>query len=111
MGRAIPLSHQWQGPIVDTTASAILFDRLIEIGLLVQRAADGIEGFPQGLGNELLRPVVVLHGALDRGTPLARENSEALAPHHADWLEGQIHSFLGAVEQGARLPRRLFWLQ
>jgi len=66
--------------------------------LVVQTAIDGVEGFPQGLRNRLIHAILAHHGALERGSPVAPQTLEALALHHADWMDGDVRGFLDFVE-------------
>jgi len=86
------------GPILDFTDEGKLIDHLVEGALMVQGAVDSIEGFPQDLRNRLLHAVLAHHGALERGSPVVPKTLEALALHHADWLDGSIRGFLDVVE-------------
>lgn len=86
------------GPILDFTDEGKLIDHLVEGALMVQRAIDNIEGFPQDLRNRLLHAIVAHHGALERGSPIVPKTLEALALHHADWLDGSIRGFLDVIE-------------
>lgn len=86
------------GPILDFTDEGRLIDHLVEGALMVQRAIDNIEGFPQDLRNRLLHAIVAHHGALERGSPIVPKTLEALALHHADWLDGSIRGFLDVIE-------------
>ena len=61
-------------------------------------AIDGVEGFPQGLRNRLIHAILAHHGALERGSPVAPMTLEALALHHADWMDGDVRGFLDHVE-------------
>jgi len=86
------------GPILDFTDEGKLIDHLVEGALMVQRAIDNIEGFPKELRNRLLHAVLAHHGALERGSPVVPKTLEALALHHADWLDGSIRGFLDVLE-------------
>jgi len=86
------------GPILDFTDEGKLIDHLVEGALIVQRAIDSIEGFPKDLRNRLLHAILAHHGALERGSPVVPKTLEALALHHADWLDGSIRGFLDIVE-------------
>jgi len=86
------------GPILDFTDEGKLIDHLVEGALMVQRAIDNIEGFPSNLRNRLLHAILAHHGALERGSPVVPKTLEALALHHADWLDGSIRGFLDVVE-------------
>jgi 3'-5' exoribonuclease len=87
-----------QGPVLERTDEGRLIDHVVEGALLVHRAMDSIEGFPQDLRNRLLHAILAHHGALERGSPVAPKTLEALALHHADWTDGDIRGFLDIVE-------------
>ena len=87
-----------QGPVLDLTDEGKLIDHVAQGALVVQTAIDGIEGFPQGLRNRLIHAILAHHGALERGSPVAPQTLEALALHHADWMDGDVRGFLDAVE-------------
>jgi len=86
------------GPVLDLTNEGRLIEHVVEGALVVQTAIDGIEGFPQGLRNRLLHAILAHHGALDKGSPVLPKTLEALALHHADWMDGDVRGFLDAVE-------------
>ena len=75
-----------------------LIDHVVEGALVVQTAIDSIEGFPQDLRNRLLHAILAHHGALERGSPVLPKTLEALALHHADWMDGDLRGFLDYVE-------------
>ena len=86
------------GPVLDLTDEGRLINHVAQGALVVQTAIDGVEGFPQGLRNRLIHAILAHHGALERGSPVAPQTLEALALHHADWMDGDIRGFLDAVE-------------
>jgi len=86
------------GPILDFTDEGKLIDHVVEGALMVQKAIDSIEGFPRTLRNRLVHAILAHHGALERGSPVVPKTLEAVALHHADWLDGSIRGFLDAVE-------------
>ena len=86
------------GPVLDLTNEGRLIDHVVEGALMVQTAIDSIEGFPQGLRNLLLHAILAHHGALERGSPVVPKTLEAVALHHADWLDGSVRGFLDALE-------------
>ncbi len=85
-------------PRLDFTNEGRLIDHVVEGALMVQSAIDGLEGFPRELRNRLLHAILAHHGALERGSPVVPKTLEALALHHADWLDGDTRGFLDAVE-------------
>lgn len=89
-----------QGPVLERTDEGRLIDHVAQGALVAQTAIDSVEGFPQGLRNRLIHAILAHHGALERGSPVAPQTLEALALHHADWLDGDIRGFLDAVESG-----------
>jgi len=86
------------GPTLDFTDEGKLIDHLVEGALMIQGAIHSIEGFPKDLRNRLLHAVLAHHGALERGSPIIPKTLEALALHHADWLDGSIRGFLDIIE-------------
>ena len=86
------------GPILDLTDEGRLINHVAQGALVVQTAIDSIDGFPQGLRNRLQHAILAHHGALERGSPVPPKTLEALALHHADWMDGDIRGFLDAVE-------------
>jgi len=78
------------GPVLDLTNEGRLIDHVVEGALVVQEAIDSIEGFPQDLRNRLLHAILAHHGALERGSPVLPKTLEALALHHADWVDGDV---------------------
>ena len=87
-----------QGPVLDRTDEGRLIDHVAQGALVVQTAIDGVEGFPQDLRNRLIHAILAHHGALERGSPVAPQTLEALALHHADWMDGDVRGFLDHVE-------------
>jgi 3'-5' exoribonuclease len=86
------------GPVLDLTNEGRLIDHVVGGALMVQSAIDSIEGFPKDLRNRLLHAVLAHHGALERGSPVVPKTLEAVALHHADWLDGSVRGFIDAVE-------------
>jgi len=87
-----------QGPVLDLTDEGKLIDHVAQGALVVQTAIDGVKGFPQDLRNRLIHAILAHHGALERGSPVAPMTLEALALHHADWMDGDTRGFLDHVE-------------
>ena len=87
-----------QGPVLDLTDEGRLIDHVAQGALVVQSAIDSIEGFPQDLRNRLLHTILAHHGAPDKGSPVLPKTLEALALHHADWMDGDVRGFLDFVE-------------
>jgi 3'-5' exoribonuclease len=86
------------GPLLEYTDEGKLVDHIVEGAVMVQSAIEGIEGFPQELRNRLLHAILAHHGARERGSPVEPKTLEALAVHHADWLDGNIRGFLDFAE-------------
>ena len=86
------------GPVLDLTDEGRLIDHVAQGALVLQTAIDGMEGFPQDLRNRLQHAILAHHGALERGSPVAPKTLEALAVHHADWMDGDVRGFLDFVE-------------
>lgn len=87
-----------QGPVLERTDEGKLIDHVAQGALVVQTAIDGVEGFPQDLRNRLIHAILAHHGALERGSPVAPQTLEALALHHADWMDGDVRGFIDHVE-------------
>ena len=87
-----------QGPVLEWTDEGRLVNHVAQGALVVQTAIDGVEGFPQDLRNRLIHAILAHHGALERGSPVAPQTLEALALHHADWMDGDVRGFLDHVE-------------
>ena len=92
------------GPVLDLTDEGRLIDHVVEGALVVQTAIDRIEGFPQDLRNRLLHAILAHHGALDKGSPVLPKTLEALALHHADWMDGDVRGFLDHVQSEPPSP-------
>jgi len=92
------------GPVLDLTNEGRLIEHVVEGALVVQTAIDSIDGFPQALRNRLLHAILAHHGALERGSPVAPKTLEALALHHADWMDGDVRGFLDHVESEPPSP-------
>jgi 3'-5' exoribonuclease len=86
------------GPVLDLTDEGRLVEHVVGGALIVQSAIDSIEGFPKDLRNRLLHAILAHHGALERGSPVVPKTLEAVAVHHADWLDGSVRGFIDAVE-------------
>ena len=86
------------GPVLDLTDEGRLINHVAQGALVVQTAIDSLEGFPQDLRNRLLHAILAHHGALERGSPVLPKTLEALALHHADWMDGDVRGFLDHVE-------------
>jgi 3'-5' exoribonuclease len=93
-----------QGPILERTDEGRLIDHVAQGALVVQTAIDGVEGFPQNLRNRLIHAILAHHGALERGSPVLPQTLEALALHHADWMDGDVRGFLDHVESEPPSP-------
>jgi 3'-5' exoribonuclease len=87
-----------QGPILERTDEGRLIDHVAEGALVVQTAINDVEGFPQDLRDRLIHAILAHHGALERGSPVVPMTLEALALHHADWMDGDVRGFLDHVE-------------
>jgi len=85
-------------PVLDLTDEGRLIDHVVEGALRVQSAIESVDGFPRELRNRLLHAILAHHGALERGSPVVPKTVEALALHHADWLDGSVRGFLDHVE-------------
>jgi 3'-5' exoribonuclease len=93
-----------QGPVLERTDVGRLIDHVAQGALVVQTAIDGVEGFPQDLRNRLIHAILAHHGALERGSPVLPQTLEALALHHADWMDGDVRGFLDHMESEPPSP-------
>jgi 3'-5' exoribonuclease len=86
---------------VDYTLPGRLLGHLVQGCLLVGRAMDRIEGFPEELRARVLHVIVGHHGALERGSPRPPMTLEATAVHLLDHLDSQAHAVEQIVGRGA----------
>jgi len=56
----------------------------------IQKAADGIPGFPEELRLQLIHIVLSHHGKLEFGSPVLPKTPEALLVHYLDDLDGKL---------------------
>lgn len=56
----------------------------------IQKAADGMPGFPEELRLQLLHIVLSHHGKLEFGSPVLPKTPEALIVHYLDDLDGKL---------------------
>ncbi len=87
------------GPSLDFTDEGRLIDHLAAGVLIAQRAIDALEGFPEDLRNRLLHAILAHHGRPELGSPIVPKTLEAVALHHADWLDGSVRGFLDHVDR------------
>ncbi len=66
----------------------------------INRAADGIQGFPQELRLQLLHIVLSHHGKLEFGSPVLPKTPEALLVHYLDDLDGKLEAMLRVLQEG-----------
>ena len=71
---------------------------MVQGALIVNEAIARVEGFPSGLRVALLHAILAHHGAHERGSPVTPKTLEAIALHHADWLDGDLRGFVDHVE-------------
>jgi len=86
---------------IEYTLSGRLVGHLVQGCMLVGRAMDRIEGFPEELRLRLLHILVSHHGALDRGSPKVPMTLEAVVVHLIDHLDSQAHGVDAVVARGA----------
>lgn len=63
----------------------------------IQKAAEGIPGFPEELRIQLLHIVLAHHGRLEYGSPVVPKTPEALLVHYLDDLDGKLESMFRAL--------------
>lgn len=85
---------------IDYTRAGRLVGHLVLGCVLVSRAMDRIDGFPDELRDRLLHTIVSHHGSVDRGSPKPPMTLEATIVHLIDQLDSQAHG----VEQVVRRP-------
>jgi len=66
----------------------------------INRAADGIQGFPRELRLQLLHIVLSHHGKLEFGSPVLPKTPEALLVHYLDDLDGKLEAMLRILQEG-----------
>lgn len=65
----------------------------------IQRAAEGIPGFPEELRLQLLHIVLSHHGRLEFGSPVLPKTPEALLVHYLDDLDGKLEVMFRAIRE------------
>ena len=85
-------------PGFNLTDEGRLVGHVVQGALTVSEAVAKVEGFPSALRVALLHAVLAHHGAHERGSPVTPKTLEALALHHADWLDGDLRGFMDHVE-------------
>lgn len=63
----------------------------------IQKAAEGIPGFPEELRNQILHIVLSHHGKLEFGSPVTPRTPEAYLVHALDDLDGKLESICRAI--------------
>ena len=63
----------------------------------IQKAAEGIPGFPEELRLQLLHIVLAHHGRLEYGSPVLPKTPEALVVHMLDDLDGKLEVMFRAI--------------
>lgn len=86
---------------IEYTLSGRLVGHLVQGCMLVGKAMDRIEGFPEELRLRLLHILVSHHGAVDRGSPKVPMTLEAVVVHLIDHLDSQAHGVESVVMRGA----------
>ncbi len=85
-------------PGFNLTDEGRLVGHVVQGALIVSEAVARVKGFPSGLRVALLHAILAHHGAQERGSPVTPKTLEALALHHADWLDGDLRGFMDHVE-------------
>lgn len=65
----------------------------------VNKAAEGIEGFPPTLRSKLVHIVLSSHGKFEFGSPRQPQFPEAVAVHYADEMDAKVEQFLRVKEE------------
>ncbi|MFN8011061.1 MAG: HD domain-containing protein [Holophagaceae bacterium] len=65
----------------------------------IQRAAEGIPGFPEPLRMQVLHLVLSHHGRLEYGSPVVPKTPEALLVHMLDDLDGKLDAMARAIRE------------
>ncbi len=85
-------------PGFNLTDEGRLVGHVVQGALIVNQAVVRVETFPSGLRVALLHAILAHHGAQERGSPVTPKTLEALALHHADWLDGDLRGFMDHVQ-------------
>jgi len=85
-------------PGFNLTDEGRLVGHVVQGALIVSEGVARVEGFPSGLRAALLHAILAHHGAHERGSPVTPKTLEALALHHADWLDGDLRGFTDHME-------------
>jgi len=67
---------------------------------MVNRAIDGIEGFPEELATRLTHLLLSHHGQREYGAPVLPMTAEACALHYADNLDAHVQYFGQVISEG-----------
>ncbi|HJW33589.1 MAG TPA: HD domain-containing protein [Holophagaceae bacterium] len=67
----------------------------------IQRAIEGLEGFPEELRLHLLHIVLSHHGRLEYGSPVLPRTPEALLVHYLDDLDGKLEVMFRTLRDDA----------
>lgn len=85
-------------PQNDYTDSGNLLGHIVMGSMMVKEKADQIEGFPQGLKDELVHCILSHHGKLEFGSPEKPKIIEAIALNFADDTDAKLEAFTEALK-------------
>jgi 3'-5' exoribonuclease len=88
------------GASIEYTDTGRLVGHTVLTDRMVNRAMDGIEGFPEELANRLTHLLLSHHGQREYGAPVLPMTAEACALHYADNLDAHVQYFGQVVADG-----------
>ncbi|MBN1640515.1 MAG: HD domain-containing protein [Anaerolineae bacterium] len=83
----------------DLTDAGRLLGHVYLGAVRVDRAIDGIEGFPAELRLRLMHAVLAAHGELAKGAVVTPRTPEAIVLHHADELDAGVRGWVDHVQR------------
>lgn len=93
-------SYELKGAF-DLTDQGRLLGHVYLGAALVDRAIERIEGFPEELRLRVLHAILAHHGQLEKGSPVTPRTPEALAVHHADYMDAVVRGWADHVGRGS----------
>ncbi len=88
-------------PQNDYTDAGNLLGHIVMGAMMVKEKADSIEGFPQGLKDELVHCILSHHGKLEFGSPEKPKIIEAVALNFADDTDAKLEAFTEALKENS----------
>jgi len=85
-------------PGFNLTDEGRLVGHVVQGALIVSEAVAKVKAFSPSLRVALLHAVLAHHGTQERGSPVTPKTLEAIALHHADWLDGDLRGFMDHVD-------------